>query len=93
MAIKYKIIDNGKEIECEIIKIIPNYEEEDKPYIIYTDFKFNNGYKLLCGKLIEQNGIYTINKIEEDYIIDYLKEELSDEIINQIEILKEQNNE
>jgi hypothetical protein len=91
---KFAIIDDaGNEIECEIIKLIPNHENEEEPYIIYTDFNVENGYKMLCGQLIEKDGIYTINKIKEDYIIDYLKEELSDEMIAQLQIFKENNNE
>ena len=90
---KFEIIDDqGNRIECEIIKLVPNHENELEPYIIYTDFKIENGYKILCGKLIEKNGVYTLNKIEEDYIIDYLKDELSDEIIAQLEKYKENNN-
>ena len=83
---KFEIKDNqGNTIQCEIVKLVPNNEDEEKPYIIYTDFK--NG--LLCGMLIEEDGEYTINRIEEDYIVDYLKEELSDEIAKELEKYEE----
>ena len=86
---KFEIIDDqGNKIQCEIIKLVPNNEDEEKPYIIYTDFK----NRILCGMLIEENGVYTVNKIEEDYIIDYLKDELSDELIKELERYKELTN-
>ena len=89
---KFKLTDqNGNIVECEIIKVVPNNEEPDKPYIIYTDFIPE--HEILCGMLIEENGYYTVNKIEEDYIVDYLKDELSDELIKEVERLKEVNNE
>ena len=85
---KFEIIDDkGNKIQCEIIKLVPNDEESEKPYIIYTDFE-----EILCGKLIEKDGVYTVNKITEDYIVDYLKEQLSDEIIKELERYKELTN-
>ena len=80
--IKFQIIDNkGKKIDCEIISLVPNAEEPNNPYIVYTDFNTDQGYKLLCGQLIEGKDGYTINKIEEDYIIDMLKDKLCDDLI------------
>ena len=85
---KFEIIDDkGNKIQCEIIKLVPNDEDSEKPYIIFTDFE-----EILCGKLIEKDGIYTVNKITEDYIVDYLKEQLSDEIIKELERYKELTN-
>ena len=71
----FQIIDeNGNLINCEIICIVPNEEDSTSSYIVYTDFKTENGYKLLCGELKETDGSYTINKITDDTIIDLLKD-------------------
>lgn len=86
----FQITDaDGTIINCEIISLVPNPDNSESPYIIYTDFKTENGYKILCGQLIETDGVYTINKITDDTVIDYLKEHLSEEMINQIEMYKE----
>lgn len=89
-GIKFQIINNeGKTIDCEIITLMPNPEDEDSPYIVYTDFETKDGYKLLCGQLIENEDGYTINKIEDDYIIDELKAKLSEDLIELLEDYKE----
>ena len=83
---KFNIIgEDGKEIPCEIISLLPNEEDPTSPYIIYTDFKTDRGYKLLCGQLIEENDSYTINKIEDDNIIEQLKDTLTDDMLKIIE--------
>lgn len=83
--IKFQIIKDGKTIDCEIISLLPNPEDENSPYIVYTDFDTSNGYKLLCGQLIEDEEGYIINKITEDYIIDELKTKLNDDIVQLLE--------
>ena len=81
---RFNIIDEyGKQIECEIISLLQNKEEPSNPYIVYTDFKTNDGYKLLCGQLIENNNSYTINKIEDDSIIEELKDTLTEDLLKQ----------
>ncbi len=86
----FQIIDeNGNLINCEIICIVPNEEDSTSSYIVYTDFKTENGYKLLCGELKETDGSYTINKITDDTIIDLLKEHLSEEMAELIDSYKD----
>ena len=86
----FQIIDeNGNLINCEIICIVPNEEDSTSSYIVYTDFKTENGYKLLCGELKETDGSYTINKITDDTIIDLLKEHISEEMAELIDSYKD----
>ena len=87
---KFQIInEDGKPIECELLSLLPNHEDEDSPYIAYTDFDTSKGYKILCGQLIEKDGNYTINKIDDDVIIDELKSKISEDMIKLIEENKE----
>lgn len=89
-GLKFQIInENGQKIECELLSLLPNPEDENSPYIAYTDFDISNGYRILCGQLVENNEGYTINKITDDYIIDELKTKVSDDIVKVIEEYKE----
>ena len=79
--IKFNIIDeNNQTIECEIVSLIPDYENENNAYIIYTDFKDET--KLLASHLVELEDGYIMEKIDKPEIIDQLKKELSDDLLD-----------
>jgi hypothetical protein len=89
-GLTFQIInEEGKPIECELLSLLPNPEDENSPYIAYTDFDTSKGYKILCGQLVENEEGYTINKIEDDVIIDELKAKISDDMLRVIEENKE----
>ena len=79
--IKFNIIDeNNQTIECEIVSLIPDYENENNAYIIYTDFKDET--KLLASHLVELEDGYIMERIDKPEIIDQLKKELSDDLLD-----------
>ena len=79
--IKFNIIDeNNQTIECEIVSLIPDYENENNAYVIYTDFKDET--KLLASHLVELEDGYIMEKIDKPEIIDQLKKELSDDLLD-----------
>ena len=65
---KFKVIQNNKEIECEIVFTFHD-DSNDIDYIVYTDeTKDEFGeLKLYSSRYIKENNYYVLRKIENDY--------------------------
>ena len=65
---KFKVIENGKEIDCEIVLTFRD-ENNDINYIVYTDgTKDNNGELDLFASRYSKNGEdFILEAIENDY--------------------------
>lgn len=78
------INDDGEEVTCDIISIIQNEENRNEPYVVFTDYMLDENKKFVTqyGKIIEENGEYTLKKINEIETINKIKESIANEIIN-----------
>ena len=64
----FKIYDNGKEVECEIIMTFKD-ESNDINYIVYTDgTKDNEGdLEIYASRFVLENNDFILQPIENDY--------------------------
>lgn len=64
----FKIYDNGKEVECEIIMTFKD-ESNDINYIVYTDgTKDNEGdLEIYASRFVLENNDFILQQIENDY--------------------------
>lgn len=56
--------DNGIEIKCDVLAIVN--DEENKTYLIYTDYTFNqnNEYNVYVSQVIRDSDGFTLERIE-----------------------------
>lgn len=78
---EFKIIDNGKEIVCNIIKLFRD-ESNDINYVIYTDGSVDSDEKLCIysSRYIFDNGEFVLLPIENDFewnLIDNILESIN----------------
>ena len=61
----FRIIENGKEIECEIITFFRD-DNNDINYIVYTDGTKdkNNELEIFASRYVEEDGNYILKAIE-----------------------------
>ena len=50
--------DDGLEVECDILSIVPNEENKNEPFVVFTDYMLdeNDEFVLQFGKVIEEDG-------------------------------------
>jgi len=77
---------DGIEMICDILAVVPNPEDKESPYVIYTDYtldehdEFVNSY----GKIINVEGEYVLKNITDEKIIELIKKESEDEIVKYV---------
>ena len=78
----FKIIENGKEIECEILF---TFSEKNTNYIVYTDGTKdeNDELEIYASRYILNNDQYFLEEIENDYEWDLI-DKMIDEKLNKI---------
>lgn len=61
----FRVIENGKEIECEIITFFRD-DNNNISYIVYTDGTKdeNNELEIFASRYIEEDGNYILKAIE-----------------------------
>ena len=81
---KFKIIENGKEIECEIVMTFTDYSNGIN-YIVYTDGTLDNeeNIEVYASRYFLENDSYVLNPIEyenEWNLIDNMLESINNEV-------------
>lgn len=64
----FKVMENGKEINCDIVHLFRD-DNNDINYIIYTDgTKDKNGnLEIYASRYIKENDNFTLKSIENEY--------------------------
>ena len=81
-----KTNEDGIEMICDILAVVPNPTNKEEPYVIYTDYtlddkdEFVNSY----GKIISENKEYKLKTITDKNTIDLINKEAEDEIIKYV---------
>ena len=77
---------DGEEMTCDILSVVPNEENKNEPYIVFTDYLLdeNDDFILHFGKIMERDGEYQLLGIEDIETIQKIKEQLSDEIVSRV---------
>ncbi len=78
--------DNGEEITCDIISVVPNEIDSEKPYVVFTDYILdeNDEFVMQYGQLVKENDEYTLIRVEDDKTIDLIKDALKDDIVSYV---------
>jgi len=84
---------NGEDVICDIVSIVPNNNDSNQPFVVYTDYMLdeNKEFILQYGKIIEIDGEYVLRKVTDEESIDKIKEGLKDDIVNYVNKQIEQN--
>ena len=78
--------DDGIEVQCDILSIVPNDDNKNEPYVVYTDYMLdeNDEFVLQFGKVIEDNGEYQLQRVTEKDAIMKIREQLTDDIVSYV---------
>lgn len=78
-TIKY---DNGEELINDITGVVPNPENDEEPYVTFTDYTMdeNDEFNTYYGKLVKKNDNYSLNTSLTKDEIRFIKANLEEEI-------------
>ena len=77
---------NGKKITCDVLSVIPNDENKNEPYVVFTDYLLdeNDNFILRFGKIVEENGEYRLSGVHDRDTIRKIREQLEDETVSSV---------
>ena len=78
--------EDGEEVTCDIISVVPNELDSEKPYVVFTDYMLdeNDEFVMQYGQLIKENDEYTLVMVNDPNIIDLIKDSLNDDIVSYV---------
>ena len=78
--------DDGEDIICDILSVVPNEDNDEEPYVVFTDYMLdeNDEFVLQYGKIVEENGEYTLQKVDDPKVVDLIKDGLKDDIVSYV---------
>ena len=78
--------EDGLEVECDILSIVPNEENKNEPFVVFTDYMLdeNDEFVLQFGKVVEENGNYLLEKVEDKDTVMKIREQLTDDIVSYV---------
>ena len=82
--LSFKITNkDGIETICDITSVVPNEENKEEPYVVFTDYMLdeNDEFVMQYGKIIEIDGDYVLKKVEDESVISKIKEALKDDVV------------
>lgn len=84
--LSFTVNKDGVDLTCDVLSVVPNEENENEPYVVFTDYLLdeNNEFILQYGKVIEVEGEYVLKNIEDETIIEKIKNALNDDVVNYV---------
>ncbi len=84
--LSFEIEDGGRVYKCDVLEVIPNKDNKDEPYVVYTNYDLDDDDNFIkrYGKLVMIDGEFNINtelSREEMKYIDITRE---DEIVKYV---------
>ncbi len=78
--------DDGEDVICDIISVVPNEDNQDEPYVVFTDYMLdsNDEFVMQYGKVIEIDGEFVLKTINDDNVVNKIKDALSDDIVSYV---------
>ena len=78
--------DDRIEVECDILSVVPNEDNKEEPYVVFTDYMLDEDdeFSLQFGKIVEENGEYALKSINDPAIIKLIREQLTDDIVSYV---------
>ena len=85
--------ENGIEMINDVTTIVPNQNNSDEPYVIFTDYTLdlNDEFVKKYGRLIYNNDNFFIETNLSDMEIEYIKKMSEDEIVKYVNNVVEEN--
>lgn len=76
------IYENGEELINDITAVVVNENNEDEPYVTFTDYTLQDDgeFNTYYGKLIKKNDEYILNRNLTYEEIGYIKRNLNEEV-------------
>jgi hypothetical protein len=77
---------DGLEVTCDITCVIPNEENSEEPYVIFTDYTLDENDEFIeqYGKIIDVEGDPILKVITDENIIAKIKEASQDEVVQYV---------
>lgn len=74
--------DNGEDITCDILSVVPNEANLDEPYVVFTDYMLDEDdeFVLEYGKLVKDGEDFNLVRVSDPKEIDIIKDGLKDDI-------------
>ena len=87
------INEQGLEVINDILKIVPNNNSKDEPYIIFTDYRLDDNDEFInqYGRIISNDNSYAIETNLTKEEIEYVNRMLEDEIVQYVNNALEEN--
>ena len=84
---------DGLEVVCDITTVIPNDENNEEPYVIFTDYTLDENDEFIeqFGKIVEVDGDYILKVIEDPKTIAMLNKEREDEVVKYVNTQVQEN--
>ena len=78
--------DDGEDVICDIISVVPNEDNQDEPYVVFTDYMLdsNDEFVMQYGKVIEIDGEFVLKTINDENVVNKIKDALSDDIVSYV---------
>lgn len=75
----------GLDVICDIVSIVPN-DDGDEPYVVFTDYLMdeNDEFIMQYGKLVKVDDDYVLKVVDDEKVIELIKEKLQDEIVDYV---------
>ena len=64
--------DNGEDITCDILSVVPNEANLDEPYVVFTDYMLDEDdeFVLEYGKLVKEGEDFNLVRVSDPKEID-----------------------
>lgn len=87
------INEDGLEVINDILKIVPNNNSKDEPYIVFTDYRLDDNDEFInqYGKIVGKDNSYAIETNISREEIEYINNMLEDEIVKYVNDALEEN--
>ena len=85
--------ENGEELINDITAVVPNINNSEEPYVVYTDYTLDSNGEFIkkYGRLMKEKENYYIETNLNFDEIDYINKTLNDEIVKYVNDTIEEN--
>lgn len=75
----------GLDVICDIVSVVPN-DDGDEPYVVFTDYLMdeNDEFIMQYGKLVKVDDDYVLKVVDDENVIELIKEKLQDEVVDYV---------
>lgn len=80
------INDEGLEVTCDITAVVPNPDNQDEPFVMYTDYMLDeqDNFVTYYGQIIMENGESKLKAIKDQQTINKIIELSKDEVVKYV---------